>query len=219
MAPRWDMRRDATAFSSFPRVGKREPAGSRWRYRVLPVQRQAREIAMPPRIGHILFGMSRPSLIVCAALTAALVPFLLSQSSVKRPPITGVAHVAIKTNDLAAARRFYGRDLGFSDALAMPERLGPAAWFKVNDHQYLEIYETLKSEDEDRLINRLRNRRRQNHARLSGRQRRRGSRDRQQRLGRQPQLPGEGPRRPPYRVRPVPHRLYSRQAVRPANAG
>ncbi len=107
---------------------------------------------MPPRIGHILFGMSRPSLIVCAALTAALVPFLLSQSSVKRPPITGVAHVAIKTNDLAAARRFYGRDLGFSDALAMPERLGPAAWFKVNDHQYLEIYETLKSEDDDRLI-------------------------------------------------------------------
>jgi catechol 2,3-dioxygenase-like lactoylglutathione lyase family enzyme len=34
----------------------------------------------------------------------------------------------------------------------MPERLGPAAWFKINDHQYLEIFETLKSEDEDRLI-------------------------------------------------------------------
>ena len=88
----------------------------------------------------------------CAALTAVLAPFLLSQSSVKRPPITGVAHVALKTNDLAAARRFYGRDLGFSDALRMPESLGPAAWFKINDHQYLEIYETLKSEDEDRLI-------------------------------------------------------------------
>ena len=33
----------------------------------------------------------------------------------------------------------------------MPERAVPG-WFKVNDHQYLEIYETLKSEDEDRLI-------------------------------------------------------------------
>jgi len=84
--------------------------------------------------------MLRPSLVACAALTAALAPFTLSQNGVKRPPITGVAHVALKTNDLAAARRFYGNFLGFSDALAMPERLGPAAWFKVNDHQYLEIY-------------------------------------------------------------------------------
>src|SRR5215471_16215065 len=96
--------------------------------------------------------MLRRSLFVCAALTAVPGPFLLSQSGVKRPPITGVAHVALKTNDLAAARRFYAHDLGFSDALAIPTRLGPAAWVKVNDHQYLEIYETLKAEDEDRLV-------------------------------------------------------------------
>jgi catechol 2,3-dioxygenase-like lactoylglutathione lyase family enzyme len=83
---------------------------------------------------------------------AFLAPVLLSQTSMHRPAITGVAHVALRTNDLAAARRFYGHDLGFSDALAMPERMGPGAWFKVNDHQYLEIYETLKSEDEDRLL-------------------------------------------------------------------
>jgi catechol 2,3-dioxygenase-like lactoylglutathione lyase family enzyme len=87
--------------------------------------------------------------LVCALLTAAT---LLSQSGPKRPPITGVAHVALKTDDLAVARHFYGHDLGFSDALVMPPQLGPAAWFKVNDHQYLEIYETLRSEDEDRLI-------------------------------------------------------------------
>ena len=53
---------------------------------------------------------------------------------------------------LAAARRFYGHDLGFSDALAMPAPASPAAWFKVNDLQYLEIYEALRSEDEDRFI-------------------------------------------------------------------
>src|SRR6185312_11036265 len=87
-----------------------------------------------------------------AALAAALVPVLLSQNTIRRPPITGIAHVALKTNDLGAARRFYGHDLGFSDALAMPESQGPAAWFKINDHQYVEIYPTLKSEDEDRLI-------------------------------------------------------------------
>src|SRR4051794_17177881 len=95
--------------------------------------------------------MLRFGVIVCLGLAAAT-PFLLSQSELKRPPITGIAHVALKTNDLAAARHFYGQDLGFSDALVMPERLGPAAWFKINDHQYVEIYQTLKSEDEDRLI-------------------------------------------------------------------
>jgi len=87
-----------------------------------------------------------------APLAAILVPLLLSQNTIRRPPITGIAHVALKTNDLGAARRFYGHDLGFSDALAMPESQGPAAWFKINDHQYVEIYPTLKSEDEDRLI-------------------------------------------------------------------
>src|SRR5579885_59883 len=91
-------------------------------------------------------------ILACALLTVASASFLLPQSRVKRPPITGLAHVALKTNDLAAARHFYGTDLGFSSALAMPESRGPAAWFKVNDHQYLEVYETLKSEDEDRLI-------------------------------------------------------------------
>ena len=96
--------------------------------------------------------MLRVSIVLCAGLAAATAPFLLSESEVKRPPITGIAHVAFKTNDLAAARQFYGHELGFSDALVMPERIGPAAWFKVNDHQYLEIHQTLNSEDEDRLI-------------------------------------------------------------------
>ena len=96
--------------------------------------------------------MVRRTLFAGAALTAALGSFLFSQSGIQRPPITGIAHVALKTNDLAAAHRFYSHDLGFSDALAMPERLGPAAWIKINDHQYLEIYPSLQSEDEDRLI-------------------------------------------------------------------
>ncbi len=81
-----------------------------------------------------------------------LAALLFSQTGPKRPPITGLAHVSLQTNDLAAARRFYGHDLGFSGAGAMPPSLGPAAWFKVNDHQYLEIYQSLRSEDEDRLV-------------------------------------------------------------------
>ena len=49
--------------------------------------------------------------------------------------------------DLAAARVFYGHDLGFAE----PFTISSGAIFKVNDHQYIEVYSTLK-DDEDRLI-------------------------------------------------------------------
>jgi len=86
-------------------------------------------------------------LILPAVCAAALAPCLLSQKTVKRPAILGVAHVALKTNDLAAARIFYGHDLGFAE----PFTISSGAIFKVNDHQYIEVYSTLK-DDEDRLI-------------------------------------------------------------------
>ena len=83
---------------------------------------------------------------VCAA---ALVPCLLSQkTAVKRPPILGVAHIALKTNDIAAARAFYGQYLGFQEPFPGPNG---SAIFKVNDHQYIEVAPTLKDDSEDRL--------------------------------------------------------------------
>ena len=88
-------------------------------------------------------------LIVPAVCAAALVPCLLSQKTdVKRPPILGVAHIALKTNDLAATREFYGRYLGFEEVGGMvpPHRIA----FKVNDHQYIYMADTLMG-DEDRL--------------------------------------------------------------------
>jgi catechol 2,3-dioxygenase-like lactoylglutathione lyase family enzyme len=85
------------------------------------------------------------ALAVCAAM---LVPCLLSQKTeVQRPPILGVAHIALKTNDLAAAREFYGHYLGFDEVGAFPPHgLG----FKVNDHQFIYVADTLMG-DEDRL--------------------------------------------------------------------
>ena len=88
-------------------------------------------------------------LIVPAVCAAALVPCLLSQKTdLKRPPILGVAHLALKTNDLAATREFYGRYLGFEEVGGMvpPHRIA----FKVNDHQYIYAADTLMG-DEDRL--------------------------------------------------------------------
>jgi catechol 2,3-dioxygenase-like lactoylglutathione lyase family enzyme len=65
----------------------------------------------------------------------------------QRPPILGVAHIALKTNDLAGARAFYEKDLGFQEAF----KIGDVTYFKVNDHQYIELSPDLKSEAEDRL--------------------------------------------------------------------
>lgn len=58
-----------------------------------------------------------------------------------------MAHVALLTNDLAAARAFYGHDLGFEEPFANPN----GAIFKVNDHQYIEVSAGLKDDSEDRL--------------------------------------------------------------------
>jgi catechol 2,3-dioxygenase-like lactoylglutathione lyase family enzyme len=87
-------------------------------------------------------------------LTTAVACGALAQiGDVKRPDIVGVAHIGLKTNDLAAARNFYGRDLGFEEPFTLDKPEGGLllTYFKVNDHQYIEVFPELKSETEDRL--------------------------------------------------------------------
>jgi lactoylglutathione lyase len=71
----------------------------------------------------------------------------------QRPPILGVAHIALRTNDLAAARAFYGKYLGYEEAfsLSLPGGGIEMTFFKVNDRQYIEVLPGLKDETEDRL--------------------------------------------------------------------
>jgi catechol 2,3-dioxygenase-like lactoylglutathione lyase family enzyme len=78
-----------------------------------------------------------------------LLAALLAQAAapIERPPIVGVAHIALETDDLAAARKFYGTGLGFEE----PFKLDNAAFFKVNDHQYIKLSPDLKSATQDRL--------------------------------------------------------------------
>ena len=80
-------------------------------------------------------------------------PFLQAQSQPARPPITGVAHFALKTSDLAAARSFYGHELGFAEIFSMDNPSGGLllTLFKVNDHQDIEVRPELNGETEDRL--------------------------------------------------------------------
>ena len=73
--------------------------------------------------------------------------------AVQRPPIIGVAHIGLKTDDLKAAREFYGHILGFQEPFTVDKTSGGLmlTYFKVNDHQYIEVFPDLKSPTEDRL--------------------------------------------------------------------
>src|ERR1035438_2373872 len=88
-------------------------------------------------------------LLIAALVAPAASSVLMAQTPVgpARPPIVGVAHIRLKPADLAAARIFYGRQLGFQE----PFGIDSLAVFKVNDHQYIEVEPTLKREAEDRL--------------------------------------------------------------------
>jgi lactoylglutathione lyase len=89
-------------------------------------------------------------------MTLAMLPAMLpcsAQSQVERPPIVGVAHIGLKTKDLAASREFYGHYLGFLEPFTIDKPSGGLmlTYFKVNDHQYIEVFPELKSDTEDRL--------------------------------------------------------------------
>ncbi|MFL6414625.1 MAG: VOC family protein [Bryobacteraceae bacterium] len=76
----------------------------------------------------------------------------LRAAEIGRPPIVGVAHISLKTNDMAGAEQFYGHTLGYESFEApKPEAGTSVRFFKVNDHQYIEILPDLKSDEQDRL--------------------------------------------------------------------
>jgi catechol 2,3-dioxygenase-like lactoylglutathione lyase family enzyme len=90
----------------------------------------------------------------CNVLISAVVFSACANSAtVTRPPIVGIAHIGLKTNDVAAARNFYKHGLGFEEPFSLDKPSGGLmlTYFKVNDHQYVEIFPDLQSETEDRL--------------------------------------------------------------------
>lgn len=73
--------------------------------------------------------------ILCAsAATAAEAP--------KRPPITGVAHIALWVHDVEKSRAFYKDFLGFGEPFQLNNADGTLSltFIKVNDRQYIEIF-------------------------------------------------------------------------------
>ncbi len=82
--------------------------------------------------------LARPALIVLLATLLVPSPRSLAQSSV--PPLAGVAHVAIRVHDLAAARDFYAK-LGYQEAFNLAkDGVVYESFIKINDHQFIELY-------------------------------------------------------------------------------
>src|SRR5215469_11429071 len=69
---------------------------------------------------------------------------LMAQPAGERPKILGVAHMALYVKDLEKTRQFYEKFLGFGEPFTLPPKGGGPgvriAFVKVNDHQYIEIF-------------------------------------------------------------------------------
>lgn len=102
-----------------------------------------------------------PAFVVSLLLSFAFLSSSFSQNSAstrkpKRPPIVGVAHIGLRTDDIAAARKFYGGVLGFQEPFSLDKLPEDGTgllltYFKVNDHQYIEVFPELKDAKQDRL--------------------------------------------------------------------
>lgn len=91
------------------------------------------------------------------ATAAVLLGLFVTQKSLaageaQRPPIVGLAHVGLFVSDINKANEFYGHVLGFAHfSLDKPTGGLMLNYYKVNDHQYVEIYPGLKGDAQDRL--------------------------------------------------------------------
>jgi catechol 2,3-dioxygenase-like lactoylglutathione lyase family enzyme len=96
-------------------------------------------------------GVRRLAIAVAVAMLALSAPSRAQQTpaTAPRPPILGIAHVAIQTSDLAKARAFYGDLLGFPEiGTTRPH----TAVFFVNERQRLIVRDGLPPDRDERFI-------------------------------------------------------------------
>ena len=87
--------------------------------------------------------MTSPTVFCATALVAlALAGSAQTSPAPERPRIVGVAHIGLRTDNLDAARKFYSQQLGYDEAFKLdkPEGGLMLVYFKVNDHQYIEVF-------------------------------------------------------------------------------
>jgi catechol 2,3-dioxygenase-like lactoylglutathione lyase family enzyme len=92
--------------------------------------------------GSLSMNQTRRNALKLLAAAALLAPLAAQAQNppVKSPTIHGLAHIAIRVNDIAASRAFYEK-LGFQQAFDM-EKNGTVtqSFIKVNDRQFIELY-------------------------------------------------------------------------------
>ena len=85
-------------------------------------------------------------------LILSIVSLTQAQTAPKSPPIHGLAHIAIRVNDIAVARAFYEK-LGYQQAFAFhKDKANDASpisqsFIKINDRQFIELYPTSPTPD------------------------------------------------------------------------
>ncbi len=92
---------------------------------------------------HLVFRISRA---IAQSVAALFIAFFILITPVEgqppTPPLAGIAHVAIRVNDLAIARDFYAK-LGFQEAFNLAkDGVVRESFIKINDHQFIELYPT-----------------------------------------------------------------------------
>jgi catechol 2,3-dioxygenase-like lactoylglutathione lyase family enzyme len=97
--------------------------------------------------------MTHRTLLFSLILAASLTVFAQTPPSApQRPPIVGIAHIGLQVSDLAAADNFYRHVLGYDHfSLDKPSGGLMLNYYKINDHQYVEIYPTLTNPNDDRM--------------------------------------------------------------------
>jgi lactoylglutathione lyase len=79
---------------------------------------------------------------------AAVAALLSGAGFSEELPLLGLAHVGIRVSDLEKARHFYHGVVGFDEAFTTKKDDGSVfvAYFKVNDHQFIEIFPGLQAD-------------------------------------------------------------------------
>lgn len=89
-------------------------------------------------------------------LNVVIIIFLFSvgcfAQDTTRPPVWGIAKMTFLVSDFQVARDFYGKYLGFDEALSYNSKIGKVISFKINDRQFLEFVEDKDARDKDRLV-------------------------------------------------------------------
>jgi catechol 2,3-dioxygenase-like lactoylglutathione lyase family enzyme len=93
------------------------------------------------RLIHLLSNQPARSASKCIGVLLLSASILCAQTP-QRPHIVGISHFAVFAHDYEKSRSFYGGFLGFEEpySLKNPDGSASMTFFKVNDHQYIELF-------------------------------------------------------------------------------